>query len=159
MKHKEVELETSEALMDIGVSIPLKEWKLPFINKHIGLRLTMRRPCFGNQIRIARKFLSMGVTYEQMQNFTKDEQLEFIAQYGKTVAQMVALTICRGKLSGIFAPLLAWLLLWLVDDTFLLLANLHFIPLIGTQHFTNIIKSLEWSNPLRPRLSQKRKGS
>ena len=159
MKHKEVELETSEALMDIGVSIPLKEWKLPFINKHIGLRLTMRRPKLGNQIRIAHKYLSMGVTYEQIQAFTKDEQMLFLAQHGKTVAQMVALTILRGKLSGIFAPVLAWLLLWLVDDTFLLLANLHFIPLIGTQHFTNIIKSLEWSNPLRPRLSQKRKGS
>lgn len=159
MKTSKVEVEASEALLDIGVSIPLFQWKNPFRRKPISLRLTMRRPCFGNQIRIARKFLSMGVTYEQMQNFTKDEQLEFIAQYGKTVAQMVALTICRGKLSGIFAPLLAWLLLWLVDDTFLLLANLHFIPLIGTQHFTNIIKSLEWSNPLRPRLSQKRKGS
>ena len=149
MKHKEVELETSEALMDIGVSIPLKEWKLPFINKHIGLRLTMRRP----------KHLSMGVTYEQIQAFTKDEQMQFLAQHGKTVAQMVALTILRGKLSGIFAPVLAWLLLWLVDDTFLLLANLHFIPLIGTQHFTNIIRSIEWSNPLTPRLSHKRKGS
>lgn len=159
MKTSKVEVEASEALLDIGVFIPLFQWKIPFRRKPISLRLTMRRPCFGNQIRIARKFLSMGVTYEQMQNFTKDEQLEFIAQYGKTVAQMVALTICRGKLSGIFAPLLAWLLLWLVDDTFLLLANLHFIPLIGTQHFTNIIKSLEWSNPLRPRLSQKRKGS
>lgn len=136
-----------------------QQWKIPFRKKPISLRLTMRRPCFGNQIRIARKFLGMGVSYEEMEAFTKDEQLQFIAQNGKTVAQMVALTICRGKLSGIFAPLLAWLLLWLVDDTFLLLANLHFIPLIGTQHFTNIIKSCEWSNPLRPRLSQKRKGS
>ena len=159
MKTNKVEVEASEALLDIGVSIPLFQWKIPFRKKPVSLRLVMRRPKFGTQIRIARKFLSMGVTYEQMQNFTKDEQLEFIAQYGKTVAQMVALTICRGKLSGIFAPLLAWLLLWLVDDTFLLLANLHFIPLIGTQHFTNIIKSCEWSNPLRPRLSQKKKGS
>ena len=101
----------------------------------------------------------MGVSYEEMEAFTKDEQLQFIARHGKTVAQMVALTICRSKVSAIFAPLLAWLLLWLVDDTFLLLANLHFIPLIGTQHFTNIIKSCEWSNPLRPRLSQVKKGS
>ena len=157
--NKQVELEASTALLDIGVSIPLLQWKIPFTKRHITLRLVMRRPKFGTQIRIARKFLSMGVTYEQMQNFTKDEQLQFIARHGKTVAQMVALTICRSKVSAIFAPLLAWLLLWLVDDTFLLLANLHFIPLIGTQHFTNIIKSLEWSNPLRPRLSQVKKGS
>lgn len=156
---KQVELEASAALLDIGVSIPLLQWKIPFTKRHITLRLVMRRPKFGTQIRIARKFLSMGVTYEQMQHFTKDEQLQFIARYGKTVAQMVALTICRGKLSGIFAPLLAWLLLWLVNDTYLLLANLHFIPLIGTENFTNIIKSCEWSNPLRPRLSQKKKGS
>lgn len=159
MDNRKVELEAAEALLDVGVSIPLFQRKVPFTKRHIGLRLTMRRPRLGNQIRIARKFLSMGVTYEQMQAFTKDEQLRFIARHGRTVARMVALTICRGKLSGIFAPLLAWLLLWLVDDTFLLLANLHFIPLIGTRHFTNIIKSCEWSNPLRPRVSQKRKGS
>ena len=158
-KNNKVEVEASEALLDIGVSIPLFQWKIPFKKKPISLRLTMRRPCFGNQIRIARKFLSMGVSYEEMEAFTKDEQLQFIARHGKTVAQMVALTICRSKVAAIFAPLLAWLLLWLVDDTFLLLANLHFIPLIGTQHFTNIIKSLEWSNPLRPRLSQVKKGS
>ena len=145
MKTNKVEVEASEALLDIGVSIPLLQWKIPFKKKLISLRLTMRRPCFGNQIRIARKFLSMGVSYEEMEAFTKDEQLQFIARHG--------------KVSAIFAPLLAWLLSWLVDDTFLLLANLHFIPLIGTQHFTNIIKSLEWSNPLRPRLSQVKKGS
>ena len=60
MKTNKVEVEASEALLDIGVSIPLLQWKIPFKKKLISLRLTMRRPCFGNQIRIARKFLSMG---------------------------------------------------------------------------------------------------
>lgn len=156
---RKVELEASEALLDIGVSIPLIRLKIPFVKKPLAIRLTMRRPKLGNQIRIARKFLSLGVTYEQMQAMSKDEQMQFLARHGKTVVQMVALTILRGKLSGIFAPVLAWLLLWLADDTFLLLANLHFIPLMGTQHFTNIIKSCEWSNPLQPRLSHERKGS
>ena len=156
---KQVELEASEALLDLGVSIPILRWRLPLMRHYRELRLTMKRPCLGNQIRIARKYLSLGTTYEQIQGYTKDEQMEFLAFHGKTVAQMVSLTILRGKVSGWLAPLLAWLLLWLVDDTFLLAANRHFITLMGTQSFTNIIRSCEWSNPLQPRVSQKRKRS
>lgn len=154
-----VEVETSEALLDIGVSIPLKTWRIPLTRKTLSLRLTMRRPKLGNQIRIARKYLSLGTTYEQMQAFTKEESMAFLANHGKTIAEMVALTICRGKVTGLLSGLLAWVLTWMVDDTYLMAANLHFVSLMGSQNFTNIIRSSEWSNPLRPRLSRDVKGS
>lgn len=156
---KQVELETSEALLDIGVSIPLITWRIPFVKKTVALRLTMRRPKLGNQIRIARKYLSLGTTYEQMQNFTKEESMEFLAYHGKTIAEMISLTICRGKIVGLFSGVLSWILLWLVDDTYLMAANLHFVSLMGSQNFMNIIRSTEWSNPLKPRLSRMQKGS
>lgn len=154
-----IEVETSEALLDIGVSIPLKTWRIPLTGRTLSLRMTMRRPKLGNQIRIARKYLSLGTTYEQMQNFTKEESMAFLANHGRTIAEMVALTICRGKVTGLFSGLLAWMLTWMADDTYLMAANMYFVSLMGSQNFTNIIRSSEWSNPLRPRLSQKRKGS
>lgn len=157
---KQIELEAAEALLDIGVSVPLKAIRIPFIHKRIALRLTMRRPVLGNQIRIARLYLGMGVTYGQMLEFTKEEEMEFMAIHGKTVSRMVALTICRGSLAGtLFARPLAWFLRWFVPDIFLQGANLHFVSLMGTRSFIDIIRSAGIANPMKPKLSQQVKGS
>ena len=157
--NREIELETSDALLDIGVSIPICILKLPFSKRKIRLRATMKRPCLGNQIEIARKYLSLGTSYEKMKLFTKEEEMSFLANHGKTVSEMIALTICRGKITGRFSGIMAWLLRWLVDDVFLMAANLQFVTLMGTKNFMNIIRSSEWSNPLKPRLSQNGKRS
>lgn len=155
-----IELEASEALLDIGVSLPFKSFKIPFTRKCISLRITMRRPCLGNQIRIARQYLKLGVTYEQMQAFGKEEEMAFLAIHGKRISKMIALTVCRGFVSGwLLSPLMAFIIRWFVPDVFIQGANLRFITLMGTRNFLNIIKSVERTNPLKPKLSQKRKGS
>lgn len=155
-----VELEAAEALLDIGVSLPFKAVKIPFTGKHFALRMTMKRPCLGNQIRIARHYLKIGFTYEQMKAFEKHEEMVFLAVHGKRISKMIALTICRGAFSGwLLSPFMAWLIRWFVPDAFIMGANLQFITLLGTKDFMNIIRSSEIANPLRPRMSQKRKGS
>ncbi len=155
-----VELETSEALLDIGVSLPFKELKIPFVRRRFKLRVTMKRPCLGSQIRIARNYLKLGATYEEMKSFTKDQEMEFLARHGKRISKMIALTICRGAFSGwFFSPFVAWVIRWFVPDIFIQGANLRFVTLLGTKGFMNIIRSSEIANPLRPKLSQKRKGS
>lgn len=157
---KRIELEAAEALLDIGVSVPFKEVRIPFRKKPLKLRLTMRRPCLGNQIRIAWTYLKIGVTYEEMQVFDKHMEMEFVAKHGKKVAKMIALTICRGLIIGLlFTPIMTFVVLWLVPDRFIQGANLKFITLMGTKAFMNIIRSTERVNPLKPRLSQKRTGS
>lgn len=155
-----VELEAAEALLDIGVSVPFKEIRVPFTRKHIRLRLTMKRPCLGSQIRIARHYLKLGYTAEQMEAFTKEQEMAFLAIHGRRLSLMIALTICRGAVSGLlFAPIMAFVIRWFVPDAFIQGANLRFISLLGTRSFTNIIRSVEAINPLRPRLSQQEKGS
>ena len=158
---KNVQLEASEALLDIGVSLPFKEIKIPFTGRHFTLRMTMKRPCLGNQIRIARHYLKIGITYEQMKAFNKEEEMSFLALHAKRISQMIALTICRGAFTGwCFAPFMAWFIRWFVPDAFIMGANLKFITLLGTQDFMTIIRSCEIANPLRPRLSQEKiKGS
>ena len=149
-----VELEAAEALLDIGVSLPFKAVRIPFTGKRFALRMTMK------QIRIARHYLKIGVTYEQMKVFEKHEEMVFLATHGKRISKMIALTICRGAFSGwLFSPFMAWFIRWFVPDAFIMGANLRFITLLGTKDFMNIIKSSEIANPLRPRMSQKRKGS
>lgn len=155
-----VELEAAEALLDTGVSLPFKTIRVPFTRKGFTLRVTMKRPCLGSQIRIARQYHKIGVTYKQMKAFSKDEEMNFLALHGKRISLMIALTICRGAFTGcLFAPIMAWIIRWFVPDVFIQGANLRFITLLGTKDFMNIIRSAEIANPLRPKLSQKEKGS
>lgn len=154
MANPHIEIEAAEALMDIGVSLPF--FKIPFTRRVI--RLVMRRPCLGGQIRLARLYLRTGVTYEEMLAFSKHDELAYMALHGRRVSKMVALTICRGPVAGtLWAGILAWLLRWFVPDEYLRAANMQFLRLLGTKSFMTIIRSVSTTNPMRPRLSQERK--
>lgn len=161
MNKQDVEPQVAEALLDVGVSIPLRSFRLPFRKKPVQIRLTMKRPKLGTQIRIARLYLQMGVTYEKIRNFNKEEQMTFMVEHGKTISRMIALTICRGRFSGFFlSGVLSWILLWLVDDVYLQAACTRFTSLMGTKSFENIIRSAEMTNPMTPlNQSHKMKGS
>ena len=151
-----IEKEAAEALLDIGVSLPFL--KIPFTRKY--LRVTMKRPCLGNLFRITRLYLTLGVTCEQMHEFSKHEELEFIAKHGKNITKMVALTICRGRISGVlFSGILAWLMRCFMDDKYLYAAGLQFMQLLSVRSFMPIIKSAQVTNPMMPRKSQEAKGS
>lgn len=156
MKTNIIEKEAAEALLDVGVSLPFL--KIPFTRRY--LRVTMKRPCLGNLFRITRLYLSMGVTCEQMQKFTKHEELEFISKHGKTITRMVALAICRGRIVGLlFSGIMAWLIRCFMDDKYIYAAGLQFVQLLSVKSFMPIIKSAEVMNPMTPRKSQTAKGS
>jgi hypothetical protein len=93
-----IQREGAAALLDRGVSVPLKDIRLPF-RKPLRLRVVMRRPRLGGLIRLARVYLSLGVTAEQMNKFTKEEEMAFLVTHGKQVSRMVAYTLCRGWIS------------------------------------------------------------
>lgn len=106
---RQIEKEGAEALLDTGLSVPLKELHLPFFKKSIQLRVTMRRPTLAGQIRIAREWLAMGVTSEEMWHFSKEEEMRFVADHGKKISRMIAYTLCRGWISrNLLVGLTAW---------------------------------------------------
>lgn len=154
-----IELDAAEMLLDTGVSLPLMVI-VPFKKKPVVFaRLTMKRPFLGSQMRIARLFLQMNVTWEEIEAFSREQEYAFIAKNGKALSIMIALTILRGPVSGLFAPLLAWVLRWCVPPVMLLGANLQYTSLLGIKPFTTIIRSTQRINPMTPRLSRKKKGS
>lgn len=157
MDERKVQQEASEALLDVGVSVPLKPIRLPFRKKRLLLRLTMRRPRLSTQIKIARLYLSLGVTYAELEALDKDGQMCFIAEHGKTISDMVALTMCGKWWKPMW--LVSWILRHWVDNLYMQVALMKFVLLLGTESFTNIIRSAEMTNPLQLRLSQKKKGS
>lgn len=155
-----IETEVAEALLDVGVSVPLKGIKIPFKRTPIRLKIVMKRPTLGTQIRIARLKGRLGLSYQELAKLSPDEQQAFIARNGKTVSRMIALMVCRGYLSGItLAPVLAWVIRWWMDDLHQQVAVSRFISLMGTKGFETIIKSVEAANPLTPTMSQTMKRS
>lgn len=155
-----IEAEVAEALLDVGVSVPLKEFSIPFKKEPVRLKLVMKRPTLGTQIRIARLKSKIGVSYEEMRAMTPDEQQAFIAQHGKTMSRMIALMVCRGFFSGVmFAPIVALIIRWWMDDLHQQIVVSQFIALMGTKGFETIIRSVEAANPLTPMVSQPRKRS
>lgn len=157
---RQIEKEGAEALLDTGLSVPLKELHLPFFKKSFHLRVTMHRPTLAGQIRIAKEWLAMGVTSEEMWHFTKEEEMQFLVKHGKKISRMVAYTLCRGWISRhLLVGLTAWAVRNWMENKYLISVIKKFVGLMGTDSFTSIIKSAETVNPMKLRKSQKKKGS
>lgn len=157
---RQIQREGADALLNAGVSVPLKEFRLPFKKKPVRLRVTMKRPYLSGQLRIARTYLSMGVTSDRMETFTKEEEMKFIAEHVKAISRIIACTVCQGYVSRhLFVGAVAWFVRNFVEDRYMMFAFRTFIQLMGTRSFTSIIRSVEISNPMKLRLSQEGKGS
>ena len=152
---RQVQQEAAEALLNVGVSLPLKTFRIPFRKRPIRLGLTMRRPCMSGQIEVARTYLSMGVTSDEMERFTKEHQMRFLAEHGGKICRMIALTIVRRP----FVRPLTWFIRHFVKYEHQMGAVRKFVSLMGTDPFIPIIRSAEKTNPMKLRLSQKKKGS
>ncbi len=143
-------------MLDAGVSLPLKDFRLPFRKESLRFRLTMKRPTLSRQIKIAHAYLSMDTTATDLEAMNHKEQMQFLAQHGKTLSRIIALTMERWWLP-------VWLLSWLVRHymkwEYQKAAFSQFVQLMGTQSFIPIIRSAEMTNPMKLRLSQKKKGS
>ena len=155
-----VQREGAAALLDRGVSVPLKAIRIPLRRKPLTVRVVMRRPRLGGLMRLARVYLSLGVTADEMQHFTKEEQMAFLARHGKAVSRMVALTLCRGWMSRrLLLGLAAWAVRNWMEPRYLDAAMRRFILLLGTDPFTTIIRSAGKMNPMKLKLSQGKRGS
>ena len=152
---RRIELEAAEALLSVGVSVPLMALRLPLIRRPLVVRLTMRRPTLGSMIEIARCYLRLGVAPDQLETMTKEAQMAFLADHGKDVSRMIALTLGRRSLVG---PL-AWVIRRWMSRDYQIAALSRFVSLIGTDPFLTIIRSADRINPMRPRLSREKRGS
>lgn len=151
-----IQREAADALLNAGISIPIKEIRLPLLKRPIKLRVTLKRPYMSGQIRFARTYLSMGVTSAQMAEFTKEEQMRFIAGHGSKLCDMIAEAICVGPVRRMFRRPVSWFIRHCVEQRYQLAAVRRFVSLMGTDPFIPIIRLAERTNPMKPRLSQRR---
>ena len=142
-----IEMECADALLDSGVSVPLKRWKFPWLK---------RRPRLRGQILLAREYLKMGIKPD-WQPKDKAEELAFVAEHGKAVSRLLAYTVCRGYVSRhVGIGVTAWVLRNFVEWRYLTAMFRTFERLMGTKDFMRIISSTARANPMTPRLSQAR---
>ncbi len=154
-----IQREAADALLNVGISIPLKEFRLPLRKRPVKLRVTLKRPYMSGQIRFARTYLSMDVTAAEMADYSKEEQMRFLAVHGSKVCRMLACAICVGSLKSLFIRPAAWFIKRCVEPKYLFAAMQKFVSLMGTDPFIPIITSAERTNPMKPRLSRQAKGS
>lgn len=158
---RQIQREGADALLDAGIVVPLKAVRLPFRKKPVELTVTMKRPRMSGQIEFARTYLKMGVTSSEMWDFTKEEEMKFLAAHGKEVSRMIALTLCRGWMARrrMVLALAAWFVRNFMEQEYITAAIKRFVSLMGTDPFMSIITSAERTNPMKLRVSQGKKGS
>ena len=153
---QEIQREGAEALLNVGVSLPLKDFKVTFRTDRLHLRLTMQRPTLARQTQIARTWRSVGMTLDEFEASDYDGQMEFLAKHGKKLSRMIALTMPHWWLP---TSVLSWFVRRWMKWEYQKAAFEKFVTLMGTERFTPIIRSAEMANPMKLRLSRGRKGS
>lgn len=157
---QEIQREAAEALLDHGVSVPLKDIRLPFTKRKLRLRMTVKRPRLAGQIECARLYLTIGKTADEIEDMPKMEQMRMIAGHGATLSLILANMVCQGYVSRhLFKRTVAWIIRNFVDYEYQLAAARTFESLMGTDPFIPIIRLAERTNPMKPRLSREKKGS
>lgn len=157
-KKQKAELRASELLLDLGISVPLRP--LRFLTKKKRRGIVMRTPALGGLIRISRKYLRLGVTVDEMRNYTFEQSMEFVANRGKEVSELVACAIVSGYITGrLFNKAVAWWLRWRVHPAYLQEAMLQLLLLLDIKSFSNTIKSAQMMNVMTRRLSHGTIGS
>jgi hypothetical protein len=157
----QIEPEVADAILDVGVSVPVKTFRLPFKKGPVQLRVTVRRPTMGSKLRIDRLYLSMGVTVAEYKAYSMEERIRFRAEQGKRLSRILAIGVCRGYIVGaLFSGIVAWWLRWCVEDIYHEALFERFITLLGTQSFENTITLLEANCLLNQmNVSREEKGS
>lgn len=148
-----MEAAASELLLDLGVSVPVRP--LRFLSKkRKPRRIVLRRPYTGTLIRQIREYRKIGVTYEDMKAYNYDEMLNFVADHGKQVSEVIACTIVRGYISYMLLHrIVSWWLRWRVHPSFLGEAMVQLMMMVDTSPFQNTIRSVEKMNLMKPRMS------
>lgn len=152
----QIQREGAEALLDAGVSLPLKDIRLPFLKTPLRLRLTMKRPTMERQIQIAQTYLSMETTLKEFTSLDYNGQMVFLTKHGKKLSRIIALTMGHWWLP---ISVISWFVRRFMKWEYQKNAFEQFVTLMGTQSFIPIIRSVELTNPMKLRLSQRKKGS
>ena len=147
----EIEALAEKIMSAAGISLTLR---LPG-GRHI--RWVMRVPNLESRCRMARMYLKMGVTYEELKVYTYEQKLEFMVRHTGTVSRMVAYGIVRGRLLGrLLNRPVAWMLRTCMHPAALEEAWMLVVGTMNAVPFGDIIRLAEVMNLMSPSLSRRK---
>lgn len=146
------QLKATGLILDAGVKVPLRP--LRFFRLRIPRSVTMRMPYPMTLVQIANKYLSIGVSYEELEKYTFEQNMEFICKHTKTVSLIIAGALVRDyTLYRLFGKLVAWWIRHRMEHIYQAEAMYQFLSMLSVQSFGIIIRSAQTVNPMTPHLS------
>lgn len=156
----QIEKFAADTILQKGVAIKVLA---PFFLRWFGkktISLTITSPFEGTMHRIARYYLSTGITTDQLEGITVEKATELHLKHSKAISKAVAVAVLNGYVKGLlFTKFLAWYLRWHLTPQIMLSLVSILILHGGTQDFITITKSVRKMKLTTPTLGQKVKGS
>lgn len=124
------------------------------------INLTVSSPFEGTMHRVAKYYLSTGLTLDKLENLTVEQAAVLHVKHGKAISKAVAVAVLNGYLKGMFfTNFLAWYLRWHLKSQQMFTLVTFLIVHGGTQDFISTTKSVRSLKLTAPSLGQKVKGS
>ena len=98
----------------------------------------------------------METTLKEFTSLDYNGQMVFLTKHGKKLSRIIALTMGHWWLP---ISVISWFVRRFMKWEYQKNAFERFVTLMGTQSFIPIIRSVELTNPMKLRLSQRKKGS
>lgn len=153
------QLKASALMLDMGVAIPVRPFKYLY-RKRKPRTVIMRTPGLGGLMRIGNLYARIGVTRKELEDYTFEQNMQFVVDHGVVLSRIVAFALVRGKILGRFLNRpVAWWLRWRVHPMFLQEAMFQLLTMLDPKSFQTIISSAEMMNPMKPNLSHLHSGS
>ena len=147
----EMESLAERVMSAAGISLPLR---LPGGSR---IRGEMRVTTLESRCRMARMYLKLGVTHEELRAYTFEQKLEFMVKHTNTVSRMVAYAIVRGRVSGrLLNRPVAWMLRNCMHPAALEEAWMIALSTMSTVPFGSTIRLAEVMRLTAPNLSQRK---
>lgn len=135
----------------------------PFFLRWFGkkyIHLTISSPYEGTLMRVARYYLSTGLSLEEINNTTVEEALSIMSVHGKAIELAVATAWLNGYWSGkLFTRPLAWYIRWHCTAQEVMTVAGLILLYGGVKDFMITTRSVHYLKVTEPNLGQKTKGS
>jgi hypothetical protein len=154
-----IEKSVADTILQKGVAIKVPA---PFLIRLFKktIQLTITSPFEGTMHRVARYYLSTGLTVDKLEGITVEQALHLHLKHSKAISKAVAVAVLNGYLKGmLFTKILAWYLRWHCSPQILMQLVAILVVHGGTQDFITITKSVRKMKLTTPSMGQQIKGS
>lgn len=162
MENPAVESHAADLLLRRGVRLQMRA---PFFMRWLGKKtvsLTVRSPYEGTLARVAKYYLSTGITLAQLDDITHEQALVMMLQHGKAITKAVAVGWLNGWISGLlFVRPLSWYMRWHCKPQEVLTIAMILLLYGGVSDFMSTTRSVRMMKVTTPKaeMGQMMKGS